>query len=522
MEIKTGRNTLEDEKEDDQPLSPAARLFHAPEFNCNIVSVIGLKSKIDPDVIIRGSKQTFIRHPRFSSIMVSEGDNGQNQRWVRTNVVVEDHVIIPEIKPQNIENADAFLEDYVSDLMKIPLDTSRPLWELHLLDLKTSDAENVAVLKIHHSVGDGMSIMSLVLACMRKTSNPDELPSLPYQKRSSSGPALLPTGSRSDSRLLWLVKLLWTAVILGLNTVCDALEFLVTTLFVKDTDTPIKGDLRSKKSTQLRLVHRTVSFDDIKLIKNAMDMTVNDVVLGVTEAGLSRYLERRYGEENTKMKQKHLPKRIRLRSALLVNLRPTTGIQDLADMMAKGSKCRWGNWFGYVVFPFSIALRDDPLEHLERAHKTINRKKNSFGAMLTYIFCRIIVKSLGTKVAATIINRFVSNTTMTFSNMVGPVEEVSFYGHPITYFASSAYGHPHALTIHCQSYMNKMTITLIVDPTVISDPHRLCDDWEESLRNIKAAVYKRGSLRLWHYLKLLSDRVAWLLYKMAWLVYQML
>ncbi|XP_010515263.1 PREDICTED: O-acyltransferase WSD1 [Camelina sativa] len=523
MEIKTRRNILEDDKEDEQPLSPAARLFHSPEFNCNIISVIGIKSKMDPDVIMRGFKQTFIRHPRFSSKLVSDGDNGLNQRWVRTNVVVEDHVIVPEIKPQNIENTDAFLEDYVSDLMKIPLDTSRPLWELHILDLKTSDAENVAVFKIHHSVGDGMSIMSLVLACMRKTSNPDELPSLPYQKRSSSsGSSLLTTGSRGDSRLLWLVKLLWMAVILGLNTFCDALDFLLTMLFVKDTETPIKGDFRSSKSKQLRLVHRTVSLDDIKLIKNAMDMTINDVVLGVTQASFSRYLERRYGEKETKRKPKNLLKRIRLRSALLVNLRPTTGIQDLADMMETGSKCWWGNRFGYVVFPFSIALRNDPLEHLRIAHKTINRKKNSFGAMLTYVFCRIIVKSLGIEVAATIINRLMSNTTMTFSNMVGPVEEVSFYGHPITYIASSAYGHPHALTLHCQSYMNKMTITLLVDPTVINDPHRLCDDWEESLRSIKAAVHKRGSLRLWDYLRLLSDRVAWLLYKMAGTIYKML
>ncbi|CAA0385218.1 unnamed protein product [Arabidopsis thaliana] len=522
MEIETRPHISGDEKEEEQPLSPAARLFHAPEFNCNIISVIGFKSKLDPCVFIRGFKESFIRHPRFSSKLVTD-ENGQNQRWVRTNVVVEDHFIVPKIKPQNIENSNAFLEDYVSDLMKIPLDTSRPLWELHLLDLKTSDAENVAVLKIHHSVGDGMSIMSLVLACMRKTSNPDELPSLPYQYRSSSRSSLLTTGSRSDSRLLWLVKVIWTAVILGLNTVCDALEFIVTTLFVKDTETPIKGDFLSTKSKQLRLVHRTVSLDDIKLTKNAMNMTINDVVLGVTQAGLSRYLARRYGEEETKnRKQKKLPKRIRLRSALLVNLRPTTGIQDLADMMEKGSKCRWGNWFGYVVFPFSIALRDDPLEHLEIAQKTISRKKNSYGAMLTYIFCRIIVKLLGIKVAATIINRMVSNTTMTFSNMVGPVEEVSFYGHPITYFASSAYGHPHALTIHCQSYMNKMTITLIVDPTVISDPHRLCDDWEESLRSIKAAVTKRESLRLWDYLRILHNRVAWLLYQIAGLLYRML
>ncbi|CAL9247072.1 unnamed protein product [Arabidopsis halleri] len=294
MEIKTRRHISEDEKEEEQPLSPAARLFHSPEFNCNIISVIGLKSKLDPCVFIRGFKETFIRHPRFSSKLVTD-ENGQNQRWVRTNVVVEDHVTVPEIKLQNIENTDSFLEDYVSDLMKTPLEISRSLWELHLLDLKTSDAENVAVLKIHHSVGDGMSIMSLVLACMRKTSNPDELPSLPYQYRSPSGSSLLTTGSRSDSRLLWLVKVLWTAVILGLNTVCDTLEFIVTTLFVKDNETPIKGDFRSTKSKRLRLVHRTVNLDDIKLIKNAMNMTVNDVVLGVTQASLSQYLERRYG-----------------------------------------------------------------------------------------------------------------------------------------------------------------------------------------------------------------------------------
>uniref|UniRef100_A0A0D3BG45 diacylglycerol O-acyltransferase n=1 Tax=Brassica oleracea var. oleracea TaxID=109376 RepID=A0A0D3BG45_BRAOL len=198
---------------------------------------------------------------------VSDGNNGQNQRWVQTKVVVRDHIVVPKIKPQNIETADAFLEDYVSDLMKIPLDTSRPLWELHLLNLKTSDAENVAVLKIHHSVGDGMSIMSLVLACMRKTSNPDELPSLP------SASSRLTTGLMSSSRLWWLIKVIWTAVMLVLNTVSDAFEFFVTTLFLKDTKTPIKGDFLSmKKSKALRLVHRTVSLDDIKLIKNAMKM----------------------------------------------------------------------------------------------------------------------------------------------------------------------------------------------------------------------------------------------------------
>lgn len=32
---------------------------------------------------------------------------------------------------------------------------------------------------------------------------------------------------------------------------------------------------------------------------------------------------------------------------------------------------------------------------------------------------------------------------MSFSNVVGPVDEISFYGHPMAYLAPSVYGHPH-------------------------------------------------------------------------------
>ncbi|KAF8104870.1 hypothetical protein N665_0166s0054 [Sinapis alba] len=454
--VATVRKTKEEEE---QPLSPAARVFHAPEFNCYVITVIGVKKKIEADVVIEGLKQTLIRHPRFSSKMVNKTNkNKQTQRWVRTNVVVNDHVIVPDIQTQNIENANAdkFLESYVSDLTVVSLDISKPLWELHLLDLKTSDAENVAVLKFHHSLGDGMSLMALVLACMRKTSNPDELPTLPYQNRSSSGSSRLTGGSMSGFRFLWLFTVLWSTIMLVLNTICDALRFIATAIFLKDTKTPIKGDYRLSKTKRMSLVHLTVSLDDIKLIKTTMKMTVNDVVLGVTQAGLSQYLEKKYGEKKKKIvgedqeyksNSNEMPKRIRLRSALLINLRPTTGIQDLADMMDKGSKCRWGNMIGYIVFPFSIGLRKDPLEHLGTAKRIIDRKKNSLEAALTFIIGKFMIKAFGVK----------------------------------------------ALTMHFQSYMNKMTISLTVDPTVISNPHQLLDDWEESLRTIKTAVQERGS-----------------------------
>lgn len=68
-------------------------------------------------------------------------------------------------------------------------------------------------------------------------------------------------------------------------------------------------------------------------------------------------------------------------------------------MMAKGSKCRWGNWIGYIVFPFSITLCDDPLEHLRRAKSIIDRKKNSLEAVLTFAVGKILLKVFGVQVS---------------------------------------------------------------------------------------------------------------------------
>lgn len=47
-----------------------------------------------------------------------------------------------------------------------------------------------------------------------------------------------------------------------------------------------------------------------------------------------------------------------------------------------------------------------------------------------------------TQVAASLVHRFIFNATLGFSNMVGPLEEVSYCGHPIAYIAPTVYGLP--------------------------------------------------------------------------------
>ncbi|GMN44405.1 hypothetical protein TIFTF001_013604 [Ficus carica] len=449
MEMKYESEELQKMK-----LSPAARLFQSPRFNCHIVSLIGCTTSIDPDVIKHGLTHTLLKHPRFSSkLVVDDNKFWRRRRWVRTSVNLNDHVFAPTLDSK-IDDPDQFVQDYISHLTTTPLDLSRPPWELHVLNLKTSDSESLGIFRIHHSVGDGASLMSLLLACTRRTSDPDALPTLPAPIKPPTPP---PDEGGFAARFLRFLAAIWSAIVMIWNTVVDVTVFGATILFLSDTKTPIKGPPGVERSTK-RFAHRSQNEKDVGRNK----------------------------------KTNYLPKKIRLNSTILVNLRPTVGIQALADMMAKNSKAKWGNLLGYLLLPFNIALQDDPLDYVRQAKAIMDRKKHSYEAPCTYFCARLLQKVVGDELTAATARRAISNTTLAFSNMIGPLEEVSFYGHQIAYLAPSVYGHPHALTIHFQSYVDKMTIVLAVDPNVISDPQCLFDDFEESLKLIREAVVKQG------------------------------
>lgn len=285
-------------------------------------------------------------------------------RWVRTTVNLDDHVIIPDLDPAATSaDPDRALEDYVSSLSTRPMDHSRPLWDLHVIDFPTSEAAAAVAIRMHHSLGDGVSLISL-----------------------------------------------------------------------------------------------------------------------------SRYYFRKTGEtSNDKSKPQ---KNIRMRSALLVNIRKTPGLHTLAQMMdpSKDNTVKWGNQIGYIVLPFRIAMHDDPLEYIRQGKKTADRKKRSLEAVFTYWSGNLVVKLLGIKAAAALCYGMFTNTTMSFSSLPGPTEKVQFYGHPIVYIATSVYGHPHALTVHFQSYMNIMKLVLAVDDEQFPDSHQLLDDFAESLRLVRQAA----------------------------------
>ncbi|KAL6614730.1 hypothetical protein ACP70R_037000 [Stipagrostis hirtigluma subsp. patula] len=469
--------------EEEEPVSPTGRLFREPHFRCHIVSVFGLGAPVDVAALRAGVAATLARHPRFRSVQVlDELGKDARPKWVRTTVNLDDHIIVPELDPTATSaDPDKALEDYVASLSTRPMDHSRPLWELHVLDFPTADAAAAVALLVHHSLGDGVSLLSLFMACTRSAADPGALPSLPPAGR-RAGPVYAlprrPPAGALAALAVWVMSFL----ALAWHTVVDVACFFATAAsLVGDARTPLKGaegvEFRPK-----RFANRTLSLDDVKYVKNAMSCTVNDVLLGVTSAALSRYYFRRTGESDSKS--------IKVRSTLLVNLRPTPGLHALASMMESGkhNAARWGNQLGYMIIPFHLAKHDDPIEYVRKAKKVALRKKNSMESVFTYWSADLVVKLFGIKAAAALCHGMFTHTTLSFSNMVGPTEQVLFCGNPIVYIAPGTYGHPHALTVHYQSYMNTVKLVLSVDEEQFPDSHQLLDDFAESIRLIRDAV----------------------------------
>jgi hypothetical protein len=181
-------------------------------------------------------------------------------RWVRTTVNLDDHFIFPQLDPAATSaDPDRAVEDYVSSLSTLPMDHSRPLWEFHILDFPTSEAAAAVVIRMHHSLGDGVSLISLLIACTRSAADPARLPAVPSQ----------PPRSPRPRGALALAAWLWSLILLAWNTVVDVARFVATSWFMRDARTPFMGT-EGVEFRRKRFLNCTLSLDDVKFVKNAM------------------------------------------------------------------------------------------------------------------------------------------------------------------------------------------------------------------------------------------------------------
>lgn len=242
--------------EKDEPLTPVGQLFMSGKMNLIINCLIGLKNPIDVNAIKFEISKVMLKHTRFCSLLVK--DSKGRDYWRQTSVNVDDHFIIHH-QPlsddfSSITEEDA-MNNYLSDLaVSSPLSFDKPLWEIHLFM-----AHRSAVFRAHHAIGDGISLMSMFLACCRRLDNPNELPSI------GGGAARSSSSSLSANRrwTLWkVVKVVW-------YTLVFVFELVLRSLWVKDKRTAVRGGAGVELWPR-KLATAKFRLDDMKIVKTAL------------------------------------------------------------------------------------------------------------------------------------------------------------------------------------------------------------------------------------------------------------
>ena len=187
------------------------------------------------------------------------------------------------------------LTDLCAHLASLPLDRSRPLWEMWVIEgyrPEGEEADKVVVFaKMHHATVDGVSGSNLVSHLC--SIEPDAAPMVTEEsahprdpgRRELLGRAVLGTATRPVT----LVKVLKPSAELVTKSIGRARRGTAMAAPFSAPRTSFNGTITSHRSIAMA----DLDLDEIRRIKKVTETTVNDVVLAVAGGALRAYLAER-------------------------------------------------------------------------------------------------------------------------------------------------------------------------------------------------------------------------------------
>jgi diacylglycerol O-acyltransferase len=186
------------------------------------------------------------------------------------------------------------MDAVIADIASWPLDRTRPLWEIWMLE-GLADGKVGFLAKIHHTVADGVAAAAMLANVMATSADDVDPPPPLHEWRPEAVPSRgrLVVDALVDvlRQLLRLPGLLRRTVdgIVRVARHRRTAEVATPRPILDTARTPFNGALTPHRS----FATATLALADVKEAKAAFDVTVNDVVLAIVSGSLRRWLQKR-------------------------------------------------------------------------------------------------------------------------------------------------------------------------------------------------------------------------------------
>jgi WS/DGAT/MGAT family acyltransferase len=428
-----------------------------------IVGVWTLDPPIDHDTLCRTVEERLLRHRRFRQKVVQDA---MGALWVDDDTLdIRHHVLSERLALRRGQGHEAALRERIAELAATPLDPERPLWQFLLIE-GMPDGTSRIIIRIHHCIGDGIALNSVLLSITdggapppQRRARDDEGEDADWFAEAVLKPitqitvkAIGLTGEGVSRSIEMLgrgqgpVDGTVELARLGYQLIADAGALA---LMPDDSPTRLKGKAGPAKRVAWC---EPLPLDEVKAIGKALGCSVNDVLLASAAGAIGGYLQSRgddtHGQE--------------IRAMVPVNLRPIEEAWKL------------GNRFGLVPLVLPIGI-DNPVQRVYAVRARMAELKGSFQPIMA--FGLLAVAGLLIKpVQHAMLNLFSKKATAVMTNVPGPQVPLHFGGSTLTQVMfwvpqSGDIG----MGVSILSYGGGVQFGLITDAGLCPDPQAIID-----------------------------------------------
>ena len=403
--------------------------WYRMDFQKNLMvinSILLFEGPVDIERLISTIEHRLPNYPRFTQKV---GTRFGLPYWVEDqHFDIRKHI---ELESFDHEVTREELQSYMATMARVPLDSSRPLWHMHVID--RVQGGHAIIFRVHHSITDGLGLVHVLNHLTDDSDTQGKTPS-------KVGHPLIaqPTPPSVCSYVNKVMR--WLKI-----------GFHVGRLSVQPSDE--RTQLKAPMSGEKKLVWLPpMAMDQVRATSKRVGVTLNDLWVGAVSGALRRYLAERGERVDNKA----------LRAAVTFNLREKSNAYQL------------GNEFGLVAVDLPTN-HDDPNVRLSESSRRMTAVKRSQQPRATMVFLSIVA-FLPALLQRFALNLFTSKGSAVLTNIEGPSRARYLAGSRLSDLIcwvpqTGKIG----IGLSFISYAGQIQMALFVDTKLVDDPDRLME-----------------------------------------------